>query len=99
MKSQHTPRPWYAHKNEFYSDVKIGPESYSQTLASCQENPYISPKVTMDVAFANATLMSVSPEMLEALQNVVKSDQFKDMHYDLQNEIIYCINKGLGIEL
>lgn len=94
MEAKHTPGPWFAVENPYSVDVKVGHESYSQTVGNCQENEYIDPEVTRDVCIANAKLMAAAPELLAALQECVKLPYTTG---DVYNRAKAAINKALNI--
>lgn len=86
--TKHTPGPWFVHDGTSHSkdsrgyvgtfDIKTSPkgELHNGTIWIGDTKPYDDPGFTdKETAHANAKLIAAAPEMLSALQQIVKGQQ------------------------
>ena len=63
-----TAGPWFTVFNAHYWDVSVGPEDYSQSVASCLQNSVL--RMSAEEAAANARLIAAAPDLYEALEEL-----------------------------
>ncbi len=63
-----TPGPWHAVHNGLYFDIK--PNDSPQNLADTQKNEHLG--IDAEIEKFNANLIAAAPDLLEALQGVIK---------------------------
>lgn len=65
-----TAGPWFTVFNAHYWDVSVGPEDYSQSVASCFQNSVL--RMSAEEAAANARLIAAAPDLYEAAEDALE---------------------------
>jgi len=102
---KHTKGPWVLKKNflnDEYLDIntEIGNVGSVNTVQAFLRGNLASEfkvsGVTEEMCKANANLIAAAPEMLEALEAVIKSNNAAMKNHETANKIIFAIKKARG---
>lgn len=73
MSAQHTPGPWSVTNNNWETSTVYGRDG--ETIAACQINSIVTEDTQYEfeaIKEANARLIAAAPELLEALEHLLK---------------------------
>lgn len=94
-----TPGPWFAVKNPFYFDIKVGNEVAPYNVASVTLNEYTEPPITEEVVEYNAMLIAAAPDLLKSVKEFIDSHKngcWGPKLYEVRQRAEAAVKKALG---